>query len=356
MRFSRGARAAAPPPRREGSHAVKPTYDVWTDPDLRAARARRARARRDRATRFGGASDSRRRSRRLRRRPARLLAAASALAAVVALALVAPWDRSAGSLGDVALAAIGSQPVLHVVAASPRSEELIDLGTGASRPVVQREEIWFDADRGLKRSLVTVGGTITDDTLETPEGGFTPGGIVYDCAWIAAHPVEATRARVSCNASGENGTTPHVVPRRSRPSSRDSRGSWTATGRRSPTGWRATGGSGELDGRPVDWLVFQTSRGSERVALDATTHRPLLLEDGTGWSLRIESDRDRPLRRRRLRPAAADELRRGRRTAVRATRRPSRSRPRRSPPRCRAPSGPASRLEGSHSHVPSGRR
>jgi hypothetical protein len=265
---------------------VKTACDVWTDPELEElVRSEPELAAIADALAQAGAAAARPR----RLRAARLLVAVAALAAAFAVALVAPWERSTGSLSDAALAAIGSQPVLHVVATSPRSEELIDLASGASRPVVQREEIWYHAGRGLKRTLVTIGGTVTGDTLETPQGGFTPDGIVYDCAWIAAHPVAATKAGVSCDASGENGTTPRVVPR-PKPALTPGLAGFVDGYRQALVDGRARdGGSGALDGRPVDWLVLPTSRGSKRVALDRETHRPLLLEDGAGWRLTIEA-------------------------------------------------------------------
>jgi hypothetical protein len=265
---------------------VNAGYDVWTDPDLDELVRREP----ELAAIADALSQARPPVAKARRgRPARALALGGLLAAAVALALIAPWDRGGASLSDVALAAVGSQPVLHVVAAHPAGGELVDLSTGSSRPVILREELWYDADRGLKRSLTTVDGAITDDVLETPDGGFTPGGIVYDCTWIAAHPVAATRARVSCNASGDNGTTPHVVPR-PKPALEPGLAGFVDGYRDAlASGLARDGGSGVLDGRPVDRLVFDTGAGTETVSLDTETHKPLLLEDSTGWSLAIES-------------------------------------------------------------------
>jgi hypothetical protein len=112
---------------------VTTTQDVWTDPEFRellleepelvAIADALSQADVDAATR-------RLRGRSLR--PSRLLVGAAALAAVVAVALVAPWTRSGGSLSDLALAAIGSQPVLHVIAEMemPTGDQLIDIKTG----------------------------------------------------------------------------------------------------------------------------------------------------------------------------------------------------------------------------------
>ena len=182
----------------------------------------------------------------------------------------------------------------------------VELATGASRPVVQEQEVWYDAERGLKKTVVRVDATTLDVMLETPKGGVTAHGIVYDCAWIAAHPVEATKAHVSCDASGDNGTTPRVIPR-PKPSLDPGLAGFVDGYRRAlAAGQAREAGSGDLDGKQVDWLVFRTSDGSERVALDADSHKPVLLADEDhGLRLRITNDRDDPLRGDRLRPAEA---------------------------------------------------
>src|SRR5688500_554582 len=122
--------------------------------------------------------------------------------------LVAPWQ--APSLTDRALAALGGDPVLHVVTSQPDAWAgiRIDIATGRANVRLRETEMWFDEDRGLKRTVTRLDGVVLDEMLETPAGGFTQSGPVMTCAWIAAHPVEATRRGVSCNASGENGTTP----------------------------------------------------------------------------------------------------------------------------------------------------
>jgi hypothetical protein len=217
------------------------------------------------------------------RRPARaprrrLVAAAVLAAAAAAIVLVAPWQRSHGTLADLALAAVGSGPVVHVVSETPTGGGLVDLRTGTTRPVVQRDEIWYDASRGLRRDLTTVGSTIVGDELETPRGGFVPGGIVYDCTWIAAHPTAATKARVSCNASGENGKTPHVVPRPKPTLDPGLAGFADGYRKALASGEAREAGTGTVDGRKVDWLVFPTSDGgTEKVALDVVSHKPILL-------------------------------------------------------------------------------
>ncbi len=167
---------------------------------------------------------------------------------------------------------------------------------------------WFDAAKGLKRDTVRVGSTIVDDTLETPRGGYTPGGIVYDCAWIAAHPIQATKAGVSCNFSGENGTTPHVVPRPKPTLDPGLAGFVDGYREALASGQARAAGSGQLEGRAVDWLEFKTADGKERVALDHRTHKPVLLEGDSGWRLRITSIETIPFSASDFRRPTADEL------------------------------------------------
>lgn len=227
-------------------------------------------------------------SRRSLERPS-VLSVTALVAAAVAVALIAPWQRSRGTLADLALAAIGSEPVVHVVTETPTGTGLIYLTSGAAQPMMQRDEIWYDAHRGLRRDLTRNGSTIVDDELETPEGAFTSHGIVYDCAWIAAHPIAATQARVSCNPSGNNGTTPKVIAR-PKPTLDPGLAGFADSYRNAlASGQARDAGTGTVDGKPVDWLTFPTSDGgTERVAIDATSHKPILLE-GPNLSVRIDT-------------------------------------------------------------------
>jgi hypothetical protein len=226
-----------------------------------------------------------------RLRPPRpsVLTAVALVAAAAVIVLIAPWQRSHGTLTDLALAAIGTQPVVHVVMETPTGAGLIDIASGNAQPVMQRDELWYDAARGLRRDVTRNGSTILDDELETPQGGFTSHGIVYDCTWIAAHPVAATKARVSCNASGDNGTTPRTVTR-PKPTLDPGLAGFADSYRQAlASGQAREAGTGEVNGQTVDWLVFPTSDGStEKVALDRSSHKPILLE-GPHLSIRIDS-------------------------------------------------------------------
>lgn len=218
----------------------------------------------------------------------RRIAVVAALAAAIALVLATlPGRRSGGSLVGEAIAALGSGGVLHVVGQMPTGREIVDLTSGTATPVMQQEEIWFDQQRGLRRDVTRIGSVIVDDTFQSQAGGWTPHGVIYDCSWIAAHPMEATKARVSCNASGDNGTTPRTLPR-PKPTLDPGLAGFADSYRDAlASGAAREAGSGVVDGETVDWLVFTTSGGDERVALDATTHKPVLLDGPNGLQLKI---------------------------------------------------------------------
>jgi hypothetical protein len=112
---------------------------------------------------------------------------------------------------------------------------------------------------------------------------------VYTCSWMAAHPVEATKARVSCNADMENGTTPHHLPEPP-PTPLDPALAGFVDHYRSAlaSGQAREIGKGELDGLPVVWLRI----ASEDVAIDASSYKPVLVRnEATSFRVtRIETE------------------------------------------------------------------
>jgi hypothetical protein len=234
-------------------------------------------------------------ARSIRGRRAAPVLAATLAAAVVALLLVSPWEGSP-SLTERARAAIGDAPVLHVVTEQPGAQfgPLIDIETGKAVPQTRQSEVWFDEGRALKKSIERLDGVVLDETLETQQGGFTPGGPLITCAWIAAHPIEATKLRVSCNENMQNGTTPRHVPEA--PPTLDARLAGFVDH------YRAALGSGRareigrdtVDGRSVVWLRFTwPTRGpggtpqsnAQDVAVDASTYKPVRLRSADGtWN------------------------------------------------------------------------
>jgi hypothetical protein len=220
------------------------------------------------------------------------LLVATGIAALAALFVVAPWQGSerVGVL-DRALAAVGDKPVLHVVLESPRTgDQLVDLESG--RPVVTMvtTEVWFDEARGLKKSVSRIDGVLMDEMLETPEGGFTRGGVIYTCRWIAEHPAEAAKARVSC-PGGERSSEPQPSLDPALANFVDHYRTALAAG----NARRVTGN--EVDGHDVIWIEFGTGRTLERVALDKSTYTPVLISTPYG-SVRVRTAETMPFEQR----------------------------------------------------------
>jgi len=78
------------------------------------------------------------------------------------------------SLVDRTLAAVGDQPVIHVVTRQtvPSPTTLVELSTGRriTASLVIRTEIWFDEERALEHTVTRVTGEPTQDVLFTPQG------------------------------------------------------------------------------------------------------------------------------------------------------------------------------------------
>jgi hypothetical protein len=234
----------------------------------------------------------------------RLFAVPAIAAALIAVALFAPWQGPTPSFFDRALAAVGDEPVLHVV--TERTEavdwQLVDLATGerSAKTLNIRTEIWFDGTRGLEHSITWTNGTVSDDWLQTPEGVTSREGTVLTCAWIQAHPVEATRKRVSCRLDGHNGTVPHNVPEPAPVIDPGLSGFLNGYQDALANGTARRVGEGTIDGRPVIWLELRLAQPRQpgadrtpdpivqRVAIDRASYRPLLVRPlGGGASYQV---------------------------------------------------------------------
>jgi hypothetical protein len=219
----------------------------------------------------------------------RLVAVAALVGVAAVVALVSPWVGRGGGFVERALAALGDGQVIHVVSVSEvPGRTLLDLRSGVETPVRSETEIWFDSSRGLERLTTRVGGVVTSNELQTPAGAWAQGGRVYTCAWIAAHPLEATKARVTCNASGDNGTTPRLVPE-PRPVLDPALAGFVGGYKDAlASGSASRDGSGIVSGRAVEWLKFvrQDSPPAgqpaqtivERVAVDEQTLKPVFVQ------------------------------------------------------------------------------
>jgi hypothetical protein len=240
------------------------------------------------ATQSRGPTVPRVKAARLHRGWAYLATATAVAAAALALLVAAPW-RGSGSFVGRALAAVGGGPVLHVVTEQQQSSaggwyQPVSLATGKPLPVTVRQELWFDQSRDLKKTITIVNGVVADQLLETPAGGFTSAGPVYTCAWIAAHPVAATKARVSCNANMQNGAKPRHIPEQ-RPTLDLALAGFIDQYRAALASGRATRiGTGQVDGHQVIWLRITVAGQdpavyprTEEVAIDASSYAPVLV-------------------------------------------------------------------------------
>jgi hypothetical protein len=232
---------------------------------------------------------------RRRRLPPKAVAGMVAVAAVIALALVLPWGHGRTSIVDRARAAIGAAPVLHAVTRETleTGETLVELRTGDRTPVryVQEQEIWFDRVGERAHTITRTNGTITDEVLQTKDGGVSMDGPVITCAWIARHPAEATKERVSCRFDGDNSKmTTLDFPERP-PSVDPALGGFLTQYRDALASGRARKvGAGQVEGHAVYWLSIPIEMPTdptappapalderELVAVDRETYRPVLV-------------------------------------------------------------------------------
>jgi hypothetical protein len=227
---------------------------------------------------------------RRRRTSVAVAAAAGAVAVLGLAALLLAGNRVEPRLVDRALAAVGDAPVLHAVVRRQEAPEttMVELSTGR-RVVEQRiseTEIWFDEKRALEHTITRTTGQATHDELSTPQNVPSESGPVWTCARIAAHPVEATKARVSCNFSGDNGTKPRHVPEP--PPTLDPALAGFVDGYRQAlaSGVARRIGEGTIAGRHVYWLEFRLPDPAageppldlrEQVAVASDTYRPVLV-------------------------------------------------------------------------------
>ena len=258
------------------------------EPDWQDALRRAGNAGRDVSPRLG----------RLGRRRLSAAAAVAVVAIAVALLLVSPWQGRSG-LVERALAAVGTQPVLHVVITQPPSydQQLVDLATGQPvRPTV-RTKIWFDGSRDLKKTVTIRDGVVVEELLETAQGGFSTSGPVYTCAWIARHPFEATKASVSCNPDMQNATTPDDLVEQ-RPKLDVALTGFLDHYRSAlASGTAVVIGEDEIDGQTVTWLRIKTAAGgsgvdsSQDVGIDSATYKPVLVRsrDGAATTFRVNA-------------------------------------------------------------------
>ena len=106
-----------------------------------------------------------------RRRGVLLLVLAAVLASVSFVAVLAwPGGSDRVSVVERALAAIGPEPVLHVVFESELGYHLVDLDSGERRVLHREREVWYDPARGLHEVTRFEGVIQSDARLPAGEG------------------------------------------------------------------------------------------------------------------------------------------------------------------------------------------
>lgn len=112
-------------------------------------------------------------------------AVAAPTGAVAAAVLLFTATSVRPSLVDRALAAVGNEPVLHVVTrqTEPSGTTLVELSTGRKTvgPRVMETEIWFDEERALEHTITRVTGEQTQDVLSTRQRVTSESGPVWTC-------------------------------------------------------------------------------------------------------------------------------------------------------------------------------
>jgi len=211
----------------------------------------------------------------------RLVPAFVLAAAIIAVGLIAPWQRGPGStVMGRALAAIEDKPVLQIeyrhlssasYAQSKEGQIYVNLATGQEIPIVETNEVWYDRERSFQHEkfVVEAAGVfparVVSDVLKTPEETWTadredyPGG-----ESPPSPPLWMSGFFDNYQAALESGAA-HVE------------------------------GSGTLDGREVTWIGLGSSGCSismpanfkceQRVAIDKVSSKPVRVETLTGSNL-----------------------------------------------------------------------
>jgi hypothetical protein len=197
----------------------------------------------------------------------RLIAALAIVAAIAVGAALVP-GRFVGhdtSFVDRALAAVSQQPVLHAVIETPAERfwaggsasarfRIVNLRTGATRPVMTRSEIWFDSQRQLLRRIDSNEGAVQSSFLQTRNRTIEAGG--------RTNPSEPPRVEPALTTflSGYRAAL--------------------ASGKAHEIG------PGVVRGRKVEWLRFPSGTAGvyDSVAVDQTTLKPIALHLGIGLS------------------------------------------------------------------------
>jgi hypothetical protein len=129
-------------------------------------------------------------------------------------------------------------PVLHAVIEGPQLQlTMLDLKTGARTPVLQRLEYWFDSQRNLLRFKSSIDGQVKSEGLK------------------------------QSNPNGQTSLSPALDT------------FVTGYRRALATGKAHETGTGTIKGRKVIWVTLPDGTSRQRVAIDANTYQPLVIQE-----------------------------------------------------------------------------
>jgi hypothetical protein len=113
-------------------------------------------------------------SRRTSRRRLGVVALSGAAAAVLALLLASPWEGRSPLATERALAALGDRPVIHAIVENLRPHAtIVDLASGVERQQLLRTEYWYDEERALLRTRLSIDGHLLTELLQTREAALS---------------------------------------------------------------------------------------------------------------------------------------------------------------------------------------
>ena len=170
-----------------------------------------------------------------------------------------------------ALGAISGGPVLHVVLESPRSDHtviangavhpvfaVVDLSSGRSRPVMDKQELWYDPARGLIHAVGSVDGTVSSDELTRRDHA------------VFVQPDGRVKKITLPNSSGSSSFLDGLDA------------FFLGYKQALATGSATRAGTGTFDGRRIEWLRFTTPNGHDgtdihEVAIDPRTYKAVAI-------------------------------------------------------------------------------
>ncbi len=107
-----------------------------------------------------------------------VLAVAAAAALFLLMLLLVPFRGEEPGLLEQALAAVGTRPVVHLVARTDsREDSLVDLRTGRTTPTTVELEIWHDRRRGLQKAITRRNGTVVAEVVGSMRNGTLPAAV-----------------------------------------------------------------------------------------------------------------------------------------------------------------------------------